>query len=214
MLLSDEAWWNKTFAEAVHFERLVLQRVHENTIARQTSELGSSDLATLRSKAALASVLKDDHVQLPEARALAEEAAAGLVAQLGDGHEDTLRVQTLLAQMLEATHEFGKAQALYAEIVEQLIRLFGAEDDRTLRVKRHLAGLFCKVGKLQAARKLYEEVERVQSASLGDTHPESLLTRGSLAALLVHSDADTDREMGNRMLAQVGLAYERLDQPI
>ena len=178
-------------------------------VARQTSELGPSDLATLRSKVALASVLKDDHVQLPEARALGEEAAAGLVAQLGDGHEDALRVQTVLAQMLEATHEFDQAQTLYAGMVEQLTRLFGVEDDRTLRVKRHLAGLFCKVGKLQTARKLYEEVERLQSASLGDTHPESLLTRGSLAVLLMRLDGDADREAGREMLEQVALAYEK-----
>eukprot|EP01043_Picozoa_sp_COSAG02_P028067 COSAG02_NODE_1684_length_11324_cov_8.190111_7_plen_214_part_00 len=212
-MVSDEAWWDKTFAAAVYLERTVLQRVHENMIARQTSELGPSDIATLRSKAALASVLKDDKVQLPEARALAEEAAAGLVAQLGDGHEDALRVQTVLAQMLEATHEFDQAQTLYAGIVEQLTRLFGVEDDRTLRVKRHLAGLFCKVGKLQTARKLYEEVEEVQSASLGNAHPDSLLTRGSLATLLVQLDASADREAGHKMLAQVALAYERLDHP-
>lgn len=74
---SDEAWWNETFTHAVELERKVLQRVHEDVIARQTRELGASDLATLRSKAALASVLRDDETQLSLARRLAEEASVG-----------------------------------------------------------------------------------------------------------------------------------------
>ena len=131
---SDEARWNQTFAEAVLLERKVLQHVHEDMISRQTSELGSSDLATLRSKATLASILKDDDHQLLEARALAKEAALGLVAKLGDGHDDALRVQTMLAQMLEATYDLKQARKLYVGMAEQLTRLFGAEDERTLRV--------------------------------------------------------------------------------
>ena len=119
--------------------------------------------------------------QFVEALPLLIEAVAGLTAQLGSRHLDTLMMKGNLARLLQKTEEQAEARLLLEEVMAGQTEQLGPAHTSTLLTKMNLASLLHEMGQRMEAWQLFEEA---LVAQLGGGHVATLRTKANLALRL------------------------------
>lgn len=150
---------NGATSEAVALER--------QSLARYEDLLGRAHPNTLVCVNNLAVLSRREGA--PNARMLAERAAAGMETSFGHGHPNTLAASANLANLLADAGDLAAAADRERETMTGLAEALGMRHPDTLAVKANLAATLNSMGRRKEARLLREEASYTppQAASSG-----------------------------------------------
>eukprot|EP00607_Mallomonas_marina_P007642 CAMPEP_0182423028 /NCGR_PEP_ID=MMETSP1167-20130531/8913_1 /TAXON_ID=2988 /ORGANISM="Mallomonas Sp, Strain CCMP3275" /LENGTH=303 /DNA_ID=CAMNT_0024601609 /DNA_START=111 /DNA_END=1022 /DNA_ORIENTATION=- len=123
----------------------------------------------------------------------------------GSDHKDTLLVSTHLAGLWRVQGQIDKAEQEYRRLYKRSINLFGQMDSLSATLANNLGLLLKTKGEWQEARELYELSLDARSRSLGDAHPDTIISMHNLSELL-HSTGKEEEalQIQRQILAVVG----------
>jgi serine/threonine protein kinase len=168
------------------------QSLDEQAVELQMRVLGPRNPDTLRSKSALASVLRMGR-QYSEAEKLDRETLDIRRRVLGPLHPDTLASTRNLADDLTVTGSNVEAETLLRGTLEAQRRTRGSDDPETLISMQSLASaLSFKTRTDDEAEALEREVVEIQSRTLGPENPNTLKSMNELSGHL-KNDAEAEK---------------------
>ncbi len=100
---------------------------------------------------------------------------------LGSRHFETIKTQTVLAEVLESMGSLNDAEPIYRQAQEALTDIYGRDHPNTLEVLNNLAGLLDRKGELREAGLIYLIVYDDRIRMLGTDHPDTLVSMNNLA---------------------------------
>lgn len=112
---------------------------------------------------------------------LLEKAHATFRDRQGPNHQNTLRAQASLAEVLLALGKEASGLPLLEQSVQQLQATLGPDDPDSLAALGNLAIAYRRAGRLDAALRLQEEVLRRRQATAGSLHADTLNAMQNLA---------------------------------
>eukprot|EP00854_Cymbomonas_tetramitiformis_P005768 gene5768-6957_t len=175
--------------------------LHREALRGRREALGADNPATLASIAHVAEACRLRE-EFGEAEALLREALSAICDGKGSEHPEAMAAMTALAGVLRGARKLVEAEQLYKRALEGRRKGLGEFHPDTLASVNNLSSLQCLLGARSPPRKsppnpsmqlqgnlveaemmLYLLLDGRQ-ASLGETHPDTLNTTESIAALL------------------------------
>eukprot|EP01041_Mallomonas_annulata_P003330 gene3330-6591_t len=127
----------------------------------------------------------------------------------GFENRDTLFVANHLACLWRTQGDVARAERKFRETLEQCRLLFGDKDSLTATVLNNLGFLLKTKGgsAMEEAQSCYDEALSIRSGSLGDKHPDTIVTMHNLSELL-YSKGDQEGALvwQNRIVALLDTA--------
>ena len=118
-----------------------------------------------------------------EALRLYDESLQTLKRVFGPDHQDTLRVENNLGELLLDQRRPAEALAHLEEAVKGFRHVLGPAREETVGAMVNLADAERLLGRLDEARKLAEEADAVNRRTLGPEHPQTLVGLTVLASI-------------------------------
>lgn len=172
------------------------------------------DVSTLRVANILGDILNGAG-RYEEAMALADEWLTRTTKAWGDGHEQTLRFATNLADARMGARLDREAEETYRKIYELACQhLSRAHPDRAEIAASH-ARASLRLGQLETAERLAREALALQLAAQGPTNPATLWARVLVGEILIEqgrlSEADRELVEANQVIGTVTSPLNRVN---
>ncbi|KAK3614952.1 hypothetical protein LTR22_027617, partial [Elasticomyces elasticus] len=100
---------------------------------------------------------------------------------LGEGDEETLSSQAMVALAKKSQGRWDEAEKLQVQVMETTKKVLGAEHPDTLASMGNLASTYSNQGRWDDAEKLEVQVMETRKKVLGAEHPDTLTSMGNLA---------------------------------
>lgn len=111
----------------------------------------------------------------------------------GPAHRETLASQINLSSLLRLTDRVSKAEATLLDTLEICRQHYG-QDALTAQVLNAL-GILCKAQQRpDEARAYYIEALHIRSSTVGDAHPDTIVSKHNLAELLLQMGPESEAE--------------------
>ena len=122
---------------------------------------------------------------------------------LGAAHRDTLSTQNNVAALLRQMKREAEAEQRLLSTLALCRASFGDFDNLTAQTLNAL-GLLCKGQRRHMeAKAFYTEALRARSSTLGDAHPDTIVSMHNLAELLLEAGAGAEAEALQRQILEV-----------
>ncbi|KAF1811310.1 TPR-like protein [Eremomyces bilateralis CBS 781.70] len=175
--------------------------LHEKILEWRIQELGREHSLTIASMDLLGIAYRGLG-QLDRAVQLQEVAAETAKAQLGEMNPTTIKCILNLAHTYKALDDQGQEGAEQHEGVEKAIRILEEalqvfrnardEDSLSVAIMNNLAVAYMNIGRLQNAKLQLQSCHAWNEKTLGDDHPNTLLTRENLNLVLEKLGENSD----------------------
>ncbi len=155
-----------------------------DVLDHQHKLLGREHPDTLRSMAALASILHRAGSDLAQSEELYRACLETQRLTLGDAHSNTLSTRNALALVMLDAGRPQEAVSLQGDTLGALTSLHDSLHPAVLIAKNDLANLLCTLDRLDEAEPLYRATLQGQRHVLGDDHHQTITSMSNLANLL------------------------------
>ncbi|KAK5110033.1 hypothetical protein LTR85_001791 [Meristemomyces frigidus] len=113
---------------------------------------------------------------------------------LGEGDEETLSSQAMVAFAKKSQGRWGEAEKLEVQVMETTKKVLGAEHPDTLTSMNNLASTYANQGRRDKAEKLQVQVMETMKKVLGAEHPSTLTSMNNLALIYLDQERRDEAE--------------------